>query len=118
MLNASDAARVSADVRPLRTMKLLVILFAAFGLTGCTSLDLTGNHASTCEVHGIAMSKHRVELSGDPALLTEGGSELSPHAQKPHFSYCGLVREKHATIFVCPRCTEIRQGQLAQRTAQ
>jgi len=105
-------------------MKKLIIIFIAAGVVASvtwtflfTAEDFTSGRSTTCELHGVGMSKRTVDFHWGMKAVTEMARARDrhfPHADEPYDSgYCLQPREHYARVFVCTRCTAARTSWLA-----
>ena len=103
----------------MRTLNLITVMMSAAIFAGCVSSrrieDHAANRSSTCEVHHIAMTQKRVEMTYGmrrddwTMALRLARPDQFPHADEVCDTYaCCPSYENYALIYVCPDCTTAR----------
>ena len=102
----------------LRTLLIVapVVAIAAMGLTWYVNesivFDVTKKGPSTCEVHGVPMTKKLVGLTFGMRMLTptdDARRRIFPHADEVYDTgFCMPIQEKWARVYVCASCSKAR----------
>jgi hypothetical protein len=92
----------------------VTVIFAAVGFR-LILYDSTVGRAHICKLHGVAMSKHIVDLRWGMKFtdMNMARYDVFPYADEPYESgWCMPTLKRYARVFVCAHCTEARASWL------